>query len=211
MQPRKYSHRDVNKARKTLKDGKKKVGCLGSLGLEEQQSGEFPGFPYCLQYNPSRVPQKPPSQNHQQAQTKVFKLYPLAEELGKGWFNNRKCVWHYPPYSSQMPTKKYDPFPTVHYTPQPPLYGSRYCASIPHWLIPAGQGRDLFFHCLLRRSRWQHSSCPTRWYCQAHWAAGFPSPTHITMQYSDSPTRLVSLGSIDELSLHPYLALMRLN
>lgn len=56
-------HNTTNKARKTLKDGKKWVDCLGTL--EEQSSDKFPGFPYCLQHIPNRVLQKPPSQNHQ--------------------------------------------------------------------------------------------------------------------------------------------------
>lgn len=33
-------------------------------------------------------------------------LCPLAKRPGRGWSNNRKPFWQYPPYSSQMPMEK---------------------------------------------------------------------------------------------------------
>lgn len=95
----------TNKARKTLKDGKK-VTCIGTFEPEEQSSDEFPRFPYCLQYIPKRVLQKPPSQNHQQAQIKFSKnvVFLLAKGLRKECPNNRKPCGNI--YFRQTPTEK---------------------------------------------------------------------------------------------------------
>lgn len=49
----------IIKHRKTVKSGKEKLDCLGTLGCEEHYRGELPEVSYCLSYIADRVLEKP--------------------------------------------------------------------------------------------------------------------------------------------------------
>lgn len=65
---------------------------LNCMGLEEQLGREFPGFSYhlCVSQSHMGCLQKPPTQNHHQAQTKKS-LFLLGKGLETGYINNGNC------------------------------------------------------------------------------------------------------------------------
>lgn len=148
----------------------KREGCLGTAGLEEKYSGDFPGFPYCLPYVLNRILQKPQTGTNKKSPRKPASL--LAQGPGKAWLKNRKPFGQYPPYTSQLSLYKITPCGFSRSKQMGSLSGSVLPTLPPHrassgpvlrfpaWSCPQGSTR-LTFHHLYRRSR-QHPEAPTR-------------------------------------------------